>query len=252
MSPTRNLVMILVLAAMVTAATPRPVVAGQPIRTSYTQTLRSLSQDQVGIRGEYLVSYSALSLRTDDWSLRGSLSWLSWTDGGSSVSVPDGAGLGSFYLTAGRRLWTSHAGTAASSGWLRLRGKLPLQAHFDVTGSGEADWGASLFTSQRIGPVSVLAEAGFTELGEPTGFNYDALASASVSISYRKYGDRFYPILGYSTSSPARSGDPSYGEWSVGGGALISRKVSFSILYTRGTTVISPEHGLAVSASLRL
>ncbi len=238
--------------ALATVAPTRPAAAARPFTRTITQTVRTLSQDQNGIRGDYYVTYSALTLRSSDWSLRGSMSWLSWRDGGGDISTLDDSGPGSIYLTGGRRLWVSRSRGGGGSGWLRLRAKVPLQSEFDMTGSSEFDAGASLFSAYRFGFWTVLGEAGIMNLGEPVGFEYDALFSGSLSVSYRRHGSSFYPLVGYSASSAARAGDSSYGEWTLGVGSLVSRGISVSALFSRGTTDISPENGIAISVSLRL
>ena len=251
MNPSRKL-SVVILAIMVVVAIPHQAVAGTPTVTSLTQTFRNSGQNQNGVQGDYFTSYTAVTLRSAKWSFRGSVSWLSWRDGGGSTSIPDDSGPGSTYLTVGRRIWRTRTGGFASSGWLRLRGKVPLQNDYDATGSGQADWGGSLYTTHRIGAVSVLAEFGYMDLGSPTGFNYDSLASFVISASYRRWGSKLYPVVGYAASSAARPGDPSYGEWSLGFGAIITRWFSLNALYSRGTTDISPEYGVAVSAWFRL
>ena len=243
---------VLVLAVVAAVALPHQTVAGTPTVVSLTQTFRNSDQDQNGIRGNYFTSYTAVTLRSAKWSLRGSLSWLSWQDGGGSTSIPDDSGPGSAYLTVGRRVWRSRTGEFTSSGWLRLRGKIPLQNEYDVTGSGQADWGGSLFTTHRLGAVSVLAEIGYMDLGSPTGFNYDSLASLAVSVSYRRWGSKLYPVVGYAASSAVLPGDPDYGELSLGLGVIMSHRFSLNTLYSRGTTAISQKNSVAVSAWFRL
>ena len=251
MSPSRQ-VSLFILAMAVAAVLPHQAAAGSSTSASLTQTFRNSGQDQNGIRGDYFTSYTAVTVGSAKWSLRGSMSWLSWRDGGGSTSISDDSGLGSAYLTVGRRVWRARSMGFASSGWLRLRGKIPLQKDYNVTGSGQADWGGSLFTTHRLGAVSVLAEFGYMDLGSPTGFNYDSLASLAISVSYRRWGSKLYPVVGYAASSAALPGDPSYGEWSLGLGAIISRGFLLNAIYSRGTTSISPEDGVAVSVWFRL
>ncbi len=251
MKPMRHILEMTAAAAVILLSAA--AIAGPPFTTSVTQTVRTLRQDQNGIRGDYLVSYSALSLRSRDWSLRASVSWLSWRNDGGAFNIPDDSGPGALYTTAGRRLWLGRLGhNASSTGWIRLRGKIPLQSEYNVSGTGEADWGAALFSSNRFGALMIMSEAGFMNLGEPTGIDYDALLSGSLSMSYRRFGARIFPIVGISAASPARSGDPAYSEWTAGLGAAPWRNISFSILYSQGTTSVSPEHGLAVGATWRL
>lgn len=251
MSPFRML-SVFILAVLAVEVVPHQAAAGTPAVTSLTQTFRSSRQDQNGVLGNYLASYTAVNLRSGKWDLRGSLSWLSWQDGGGNTSIPNDSGPGSAYLTVGRRIWRSRTGDFSSSGWLRLRGKIPLQSEYDVTGSGQADWGGSFYTTLSRGAVSVLAEFGYLDLGSPTGRNYGSLASMAVSASYRRWGAKIYPIAGYATSSATVPGDPSYGEWSLGLGAIISHGVSLNALYSRGTSSISPENSVAVSAWFRI
>ena len=119
MSPSRK-ISVLILAIMAVVAFPHQVAAGTPTVTSLTQTFRNSGQDQNGVQGDYFTSYTAVTWRSAKWSLRGSMSWLSWRDGGGSTSIPDGSGPGSVYLTVGRRVWQTRSEGFASSGWLRL------------------------------------------------------------------------------------------------------------------------------------
>jgi len=239
----------ILFAAAVVLATAAAM-AAPPIAT---QTMRWLRQEQNGFAGDYLISYSSLSWRNAGWSLRGSVSWLSWQEAGGESTGTSGSGLGSLYVTAGRRIWGGERSwRPRSRGWFRLRGKLPLQDDYSATGSGESDWGASLFMVNRYRKLYVLAEVGILKLGEPQGFDYDGLFNGAVSLSYRRPGARFYPVAGLSASSPAQPGAPAYLELSVGIGAVWSHKVSTSLLYSSGLTSVSPGAGLAAVVSVRL
>lgn len=218
-----------------------------------TQTMRWLRQDRDDFAGDYLISYSSLSWRDAAWSLRGSVSWLSWRDEVGGAAGTSGSGLGAVYVTVGRRLWGGERSwRPRSRGWLKLRGKLPLQNEYSVTGSGESDWGASLMVAHRHRALHLIAEVGILKLGEPQGVEYDGLLNGAVSLSYRRPGARFYPIAGLSASSSSLPGDPGYLELSAGIGAVWSGGISTSLLYSRGLTAISPEGGLAAVVSVRL
>lgn len=240
--------------ALVVAAAPMPqrAAAGTPGVTSITQTVRSAQQDYGGVRGSYLTSYTGAGLRTREWDLRASLSLLSWRDDGGEFVTPDESGPGSVLLTVGRRLWATRSDDFSARIWLRLKGKIPLQEEFDATGSGEFDWGGSVYAALRFGAVSILAEFGRLDRGSPTGIDYESPSSIFAIASYLPPGARFYPMVGLARSSPLLPGDPSYGEVSAGLGAVVSTELSLAASFAWGTTDISPMNSVSVSAWLRL
>jgi hypothetical protein len=218
---------------------------------SITQTVRWLRPgDEVG-KGAYWVSYTSLALRSDRWSLRGSLSWLSWDPDSPDALADRQSGFGALYLTAGRRLWSAAETRRSllSSGWVRLRTKLPLEGTSSPLGSGAADWGVSLFTSTGWKRIFVLAEGGYLDLGDSNDVAYRPLASASVSVSYRPRDFVFYPLASVFLSSSSREGDPAYAEGSAGIGVPTSRNTSLSVLVSRGLSRISPVASAALLIS---
>jgi len=240
----RAVLLAAVVAGFAVAATAAPPTA--------TQTVRWLRQEQSDFAGSFLISYSALSWRGRDWDLRGSVSWLSWRETVSDSPGTSGSGFGALYVTVGRRVWgDERSWRSRSRGWVRLRGKLPLQDDYAQTGSGKSDWGASLLTSNRYRELYVLAEAGILKLGEPLGVDYEGLFSGSVSLSYHRFGATAFPVFSFSASTPARREEPAYLEWSGGFGIVWSHDLSTSLLYSRGLTEVSPAEGLATVVSVR-
>ncbi len=232
------------------AAPPPPVAAGP---ASLTQTVRWLQPADSANAGTYWISYTSLSFRSERWSLRGSLSWLSWSADSPTAPAADRSGLGAFYVVAGHRLWNSRSLSYAvtSTGWLRLRTKLPLEGNPSPLGSGQVDWGASLFTSTRWKRLLVLAEAGYLDLGNPAGFTYRKLASTSLSVSYRIRDFPLYPLASALASSSSREGDAAYAEISAGVGLAPTRRTGLSVLLSKGLTDVTPDASAALLMSWR-
>jgi hypothetical protein len=230
---------------------PNATAAARP--ASLTQTVRWLQPGNQADSGTYWISYTSLSLRSQRWSLRGSLSWLSWDAESPQAPAPSQSGLGAFYLTAGRKLWrsTSQSYAVQSAGWFRLRAKLPIEDAPSPLGSGEVDWGASLFTSTRWNRILVLAEAGYLDLGDPADFTYRTLASASVSASYRSYSFPLYPLASALVSSSSQAGDSAYAEMLAGVGLRTSTRTDLTALISKGFTDVTPDHGVALLVSWR-
>lgn len=232
------------------AAPPSPAAAGP---ASFTQTIRWLRPGDQADSGTYWISYTSLSLRSNRWSLRGSVSWLSWDAESPQAPAASRSGLGALYLTAGRRLWrpASASYSLRSTGWLRVRTKLPLDGGPSPLGSGEVDWGASLFTSTRWNRTLVLAEVGYLHLGDPGDFAYRPLVSGSLSVSHRPRGFSLYPLASVLVSSSSRTGDPLYTEISAGVGFPTSRRTSLSVLLSKGLTSVTPDASAALLFSWR-
>ena len=251
MSRIRGLYLIVGL-SLAAAVAPGSGIAGKTPLVSVAQTVRRSSYDFDGIRGSYLASYSTASLRAGSWGFRASLGWLSWTDADGGNPIPNESGPSAAYLTLGRKIWQERGAHFSSSGWLRLRGKVPLQAEPDLTGSGKADCGGSLFTSVGLGRFSALAEIGFLDPGSPAGFEYKSSTNFAISVSYLGRGARIYPLAGYAESTAALSGGTSLGEWSLGLGAVLSQRVSTTALYSIGSTNTSPDHAFALSVWFKM
>lgn len=247
-----SIVSITLFLTVAAASTPRRSIAASPSVTAITQTVRSARQDYDGVRGSYLTSYTAAGLRMRDWDLRASLSWLAWRDDGGDLATADASGPGSVFLAVGRRVWSARSDDVSVVAWLRLKGKIPLQEEFDATGSGEFDWGGSVYTALRLGAVSVLAEYGRLDLGSPTGFDFGSTTSVSAVASYVRPGSRFYPLAGYAQSTSLLVGDPAFREWSLGLGAVLLPGFSVTGLYSWGATDISPTNSVSISAWIRL
>jgi len=133
-----------------------------------------------------------------------------------------------------------------------LKGKIPLQTDFGVTGSGAFDWGGSLFTTFRLGRATLLTEIGRLHLGGPSGYGEDGMTSVSSFLSYARPGARLYPLAGYGRASSLAPGEPPYGEWSLGLGSVVSPDVSLTALYAASTTGGGQHGSVAVSVWLRL
>lgn len=247
-----RIVATVLLLTVAATSMPRPSIAASPSVLAVTQTVRSAQYDNGGVRGAYLTSYTAAGLRTPDWDLRASLSWLAWRDDGGDFVTSDESGPGSVFLNVGRRVLTMRSDNFSAVAWLRLKGKIPLQEEFDATGTGEFDWGGSVYTALRLGDVSLLAEVGRLDLGSPTGVDDGSTSSISAVASYARPGSRFYPLVGFAHSTSLRAGDPAFREWSLGLGAILLPGFSVTGLYSWGATDISPTNSVSISAWVRL
>lgn len=217
----------------------------------FAQSVRWLGQDQEGATDQYLLSFSSLSLWGRDWSLRTSLSWLSQTSD-LDPSAPDvHSGPGAVYITLGRAIWGGvvHPGLE-SRGWVRLRSKLPLQSELSTLGTGEFDWGASIYAANRSGPVRLLGEAGFTAIGDPPGTQYSDVLDIWLSASYKMSRAAVFPLVGITGSAPMSVNDHPFGEWSVGVGIPVYGGLSASVLYSRGLATDTPRTAITLIASL--
>jgi len=233
------------------ALTPTPVRAG-PV--SITQSFRWLQAGEQEIDSTYIVSYTSLSSRSEKWSIRGSLSWVKWDADVPVEPVSSQSGFGAIYLTGGRRIWDSAKprNNFRTTGWIRLRAKIPLEQEQSALGSGKFDWGASLFSSTQLNRFLVFVEVGFLELGDPVNISYKPLASASLSMSYRPRSFPLYPLASFLISSSSIEGASSYSEISGGFGCSPSKLTSLSIIFSKGLTSISPRASSAIFFSIRI
>ena len=215
-----------------------------------TQTVRHHGSSYAEGDGSFTASYTAVTAERGPWRGRASLGWWWWRSDAAGLPADD-AGPGSLSLTAGRRL-LDHAGPGRSTRvWLQLRAGVPLQDEPTVGGSGEFDWGGSVLAVNRLGRFVVFAEAGWFQPGDPPAYSLDDRLSLAVSASWHPRGLPVYPLAGYVAATGAAAGEPAYGEWSAGLGAVFGRRWGLSVLATGGTAASGPGTGAMAVISVR-
>jgi hypothetical protein len=222
--------------------------------TSMSQTVRWIRSSEESASGSYLISYTSMGFRTEPWLLRAGMSWLAWNPEKGATAPTSRSGPSAVYFSVSRLLWGSNRGISSprskTQGWIRGRFKVPLREDPSVLGTGESDWGVSIGARRRLGRALLIAEAGYLDLGDPSGVSYRGVGSGSFSLSYRP---RRMPLRVFGAmlaSSPSLPGDAAYVESSLGVGFAISRRISTTVTGSLGLTPVSPREGISLSVGI--
>ena len=219
-----------------------------------TQTVRWVRQGDLFPEGNFWIGYSSLRVGGARWNVRSSFSWLSWDPETPDIGFPGDSGFSALHLTAGHRLWAypSDGGSSSTTGWVRIRGKLPLQETPSALGTGEPDWGGSLLVTSRFDRLLLIAEGGYASLGEPANVAYQGLVTGIFTVRYDSRALPFAPFASLVTSSPQLEDDPAYLEVSAGASLTMGRRHHATLSVSRGLTDVSPIAGVAIALSRRL
>jgi len=215
-----------------------------------SQTLHTAGLHYGGQSGTMTESYTSVADQRGPWRGRATLGWWWWRTDAADLP-PSDSGPGDLYLTAGRRLLRRDRPGGATALWLQAKAAVPLRSGVTAGGSGRFDWGASLLGLARLDRVLVLAEAGYLHPGDPPGYDLRQQGSLAVSASWRPPRLPVYPVVGWLAATRTADGEPGYGQWSAGLGALPSPHLGLSLLVTGGTGGDGPGTGVTAIVSVR-
>lgn len=137
---------------------------------------------------------------TDSYDLSVSIPFHSLDVSGGGVSSSE-SGVGDARLRGGRSLWQD--GQAQTSLYGALTVKLATGDENKGLGTGGTDIGASLTASHKVGDYSFTVLAGYTQVGEPSGINYDNVVSYGVGAARRfARGNVFASLQGQTSAIP--------------------------------------------------